>query len=83
MTLIYFRRAGIRIGKWQRLALSTFVYGTFISMNIQAEYGIGSYDYFGIKYPTFGLPDWGRETFGEPILSIIPKIAMYMGGIAF
>ena len=52
-------------------------------MNIQAEYGIGSYDYFGIKYPTFGLPDWGRETFGEPILSIIQKIVMYMGGIAF
>ena len=52
-------------------------------MNIQAEYGIGLYDYYGIKYPTFGLPDWGRKTFGEPILSIIPKIVMYMGGIAF
>ena len=83
VTLIYFRRAGIRIGKWQRLALSTFVYGTFVSMNVNAEFGIAQYEYYGIKYPTFGLPDWGRETLGMPLLSLIPMVAMYAGGIGF
>ncbi|MFO0936677.1 MAG: hypothetical protein U0798_09220 [Gemmataceae bacterium] len=84
VSLIYFRRAGIRISYWMRLALSTFVYGTFISMSIRAEYGLGSFDYYTIKYPTFGLPDWGRDTFlHQPILSVITEVIMYMGGIAF
>jgi hypothetical protein len=89
ISLIYARRAGLKISKWERLALSSFVYGTFISMSIRAEFGTGLSEFWGVKYPRFGLPEWGRGYFAssgllsEPFLALIPQAIMYVGGVCF
>jgi hypothetical protein len=56
ITLLYARRGGWAVGKIQRLALSGFVYGTFLLGSVRAEVGLSTGQYFGVQFPTFGLP---------------------------
>jgi hypothetical protein len=56
ITLLYARRAGIWVGKWERLVFSVFIYLTFFTQSIGAEVGTGSMDFYGIHYPAFGVP---------------------------
>ena len=72
ITLIYARRTGFLIGKWERLALSTFIYGTFFSQAIFSEVGQYPRLYYGISYPGLNLPAW----LGTTSLAI-----MYLGAI--
>jgi hypothetical protein len=58
ITLIYARRCGFLVGKWERLGLSTFIYGTFITMSAKSEVSTLGNEFFGIRYPTLGLPAW-------------------------
>jgi hypothetical protein len=53
LTLVYARRAGIAIGKWERLALSAFVFGTFVLSTLQAEVSRVGSQFYGIAYPGF------------------------------
>jgi hypothetical protein len=66
ISLVYAYRSGYFIGPWQRRALSTFIYGTFISQTARGEVGDSGGTYFSVTYPGFGLPDWrfpGRDEF--------------------
>jgi hypothetical protein len=89
ITLIYARRAGLKINGYERLALSSFIYGTFISMSILSEFGTGLISFWGVSYPRFGLPEWGRGYFAatgvlsQPFLALIPIVIMAAGGVAF
>jgi hypothetical protein len=58
VTLLYARRSGVGIGKWERRALDTFVYGTFLLSSIRAEVSREGFQYYGIPYPSFGVPAW-------------------------
>jgi hypothetical protein len=56
ISLLYARRGGYSIGKIERLCLSGLVYGTFLLGSVRAEVGLSTGQYFGLRYPTFGLP---------------------------
>jgi len=57
ITLIYARRAGFKVGKKERLAISSFIFGTFFLTMARAETGTqGRFDV--IQFPYFGLPPW-------------------------
>jgi hypothetical protein len=74
ITLLYCRRAGFSIDRWERLALATFVYGTFLAPTLAAETGSTYQMFYGVQYPAFGVPLWA------------PKVAsgiMAAGGLAF
>ena len=58
ITLIYARRNGFVFTKLQRLALSGFVFGTFLTSSIAAEVSPEGNQYYSIHYPGFGLPYW-------------------------
>jgi hypothetical protein len=58
ISLIYARRSGFQVGPWERLSLSGFIYGTFLSGTVRAEIGTGPTEYFGIPYRGLGLPEW-------------------------
>jgi hypothetical protein len=58
ITLLYARRAGLQVNRWQRMALSSFVFGTFAVSIARAEMARGGYTYYDIVYPSFGLPEW-------------------------
>lgn len=58
ITMIYARRCGIQLGPWERRALNAFVYGTFLLSSIRAEVSRDGFDYYGIHYPSFGVPQW-------------------------
>ncbi|MFI5360382.1 MAG: hypothetical protein ACHQ49_00310 [Elusimicrobiota bacterium] len=58
ISLVYARRAGLKIEKAERFALSSFIYGTFIAQTIRTETGRQMFDDSGIAYPSIGLPDW-------------------------
>ncbi len=60
ISLVYARRAGLKIEKAERFALSSFIYGTFIAQTIRSETGRQSFDDSGISYPSIGLPDWAN-----------------------
>lgn len=58
ITMIYARRSGVQFGQWERRALHWFVYGTFLLSSIRAETSREGFQYYGIQYPSFGVPDW-------------------------
>lgn len=58
LTLVYARRHGFTIGKAERLALSTFVYGTFIKQTAAFEASNGSQPFFGVNTFALGIPTW-------------------------
>jgi hypothetical protein len=74
VTLIYARRAGFSVGRWERLALSTFIFGSFATQNARFEVNPAGASYYGITYPGLGLPEWTVT---------VLSTAMYVGGAAF
>ena len=58
IALIYAMRSGIRFGTWERRALWMFVFGSYFVSTIRAEVSRDGYDFYGIKYPSFGVPHW-------------------------
>jgi hypothetical protein len=58
ISLIYARRAGIRVGRWERLALSGFIFATFLVQTAASEAGQGSGSFYSVSYPILGLPVW-------------------------
>jgi len=64
ITLLYARRAGIRFSRPERLAIAAFIFGTFIFPLVRFETGRGDQAYFGVPYPTWGLPGWTRQAAG-------------------
>jgi hypothetical protein len=61
LTMVYARRAGFRIGPRERIALSGFVFSTFVYGLIRMQ-GVlaheGLIDFNGLSVPTFVFPDW-------------------------
>jgi hypothetical protein len=74
VTLIYARRAGFPIGPRERLALSTFIFGSFATQNARFEVNPAGAQYYGITYPGLGLPEWTVTALST---------AMYAGGAVF
>jgi hypothetical protein len=74
VTLIYARRAGFAVGKWERLALSTFIFGSFATQTARFEVNPAGATYYGISYPGLGLPAWTVTALST---------AMYVGGAVF
>jgi hypothetical protein len=60
LTLLYARRAGLRFTKGERFVLAAFIFATFIVPLVRFETGRGDRVYYGVNYPTMGLPDWTR-----------------------
>jgi hypothetical protein len=58
ISLIYARRSGLRVGKWERMVLSSFVFGTFFLSTIRAETTRDGRQYYGVEYPGMGVPQW-------------------------
>ena len=57
VSLLYARRAGFRVETWCRAALSAFIYLTFISESAATELSPMGTLYFGVRLPTFNLPE--------------------------
>lgn len=74
ITLVYARRAGFAIGRLERLALSGFVFGTYLLSVARSETAAGTYSYYGISYPTFRLPQYA---------AILAGYGMWMCGALF
>jgi hypothetical protein len=75
LTLVYARRAGFKVGKLERMALSGFVYGSFICATAAGEAGTGMGSYYTVEYPLLGLPyvvaqwsTWGMYACGAAFL---------------
>lgn len=79
ITLIYARRAGFQVGRWERLGLSGFIYGTFLVLTARSEV-IPPGDsgrhvaYYGIEFPKLGVPAWLPGVF---------EVFMYLGAALF
>jgi hypothetical protein len=73
ITLLYARRAGYAVSRLERRALVAFVYGTFLLGTVRAEVGLAGGQYFGVKYPAFGLP---------PIAATLVELGVWASGIA-
>lgn len=61
ITMIYARRAGFTVGKLERLALSGFIFGTYVYMTARSEAGRGDWSYYNVAVPFLGIPDAVHE----------------------
>ncbi|KPJ92828.1 MAG: hypothetical protein AMJ53_08645, partial [Gammaproteobacteria bacterium SG8_11] len=74
ITLIYAMRSGIRFNTWERRALWAFVFGTYFVSTIRAEVSRDGYQFYGVKYPSFGVPQW---------LATMSEYAMWVALVLF
>lgn len=56
LALLYARRGGIEISRAQRFFLASVIYGSYIVMTAGGEVGDSNHTYYGVSYPTFGIP---------------------------
>jgi hypothetical protein len=57
ITMIYARRAGFQVARWQRLALSTFIFSTFVVALAHRQSGEPTTSH-GVVLPSIPFPDW-------------------------
>ncbi len=85
LTMVYGRRSGFFIGKWQRLCLSSFVFGTFLTL--YAEYGAGARLGFDALFANGDLGRYFGLTFiNIPAAEIFVTLCyaiMISGGLGF
>ncbi|MBL8799316.1 MAG: hypothetical protein JNM56_35855 [Planctomycetia bacterium] len=74
ISLIYARRAGFFVGKLERFALSSFIFGTFLVQTGRAETYTSGNQIYGIQYPGMGIPTWLVDVF---------EVWMYLAGLLF
>jgi hypothetical protein len=74
VTLIYARRQGFKVGPWERLALSGFIFGTFLAGTARAESGTQPSKFWGIPDLPLGLPEWAAQ---------LALVWMWLAGFAF
>jgi hypothetical protein len=77
LTMVYARRAGFRIGRRERLALSSFVFSAFLCGAVrmqQAASENGLIDNSGFPVPAFTFPEW---------LSWAAQAVMVVGALLF
>jgi hypothetical protein len=57
ITMVYARRCGFPIGRWERVALSAFVYSAFVfgAAHVQEN---GLINYYGMSIPILVFPAW-------------------------
>ncbi|MEY2880257.1 MAG: hypothetical protein RLZZ15_2637, partial [Verrucomicrobiota bacterium] len=58
VTVLYLRRAGIEATRGERRVLGLAVFSTMFALLARAEAAPQTHDYFGIRYPSLGLPAW-------------------------
>jgi hypothetical protein len=58
IAMIYARRFGFHLGRWERSALYGFVFLTAISWAAASDGSPGGTHYFGVRLTHFGLPPW-------------------------
>jgi hypothetical protein len=58
ISMIYARRSGLRMEKWERFILSSFIFSTFLFPTIRSEVGSQNSDWYGISHHALGLPPW-------------------------
>ena len=56
ITLLYAGRAGLRLARFEKKALATFIFSTFIYQTARFESSTGLVSYFDIQYPALSLP---------------------------
>jgi hypothetical protein len=62
ISLLYARRAGLDVGRFERFVLSAFVFGTFVMQTARAEVAADDRPtFYGVSYPTLGLPPWAAD----------------------
>ena len=58
VTMLYARRCGWPVDASLRRALQAFIYGTFLVGTVGAETWETGSEWYGVVYPTLGLPGW-------------------------
>lgn len=66
ITMLYARRAGFEVGRWQRFALTTFVFSTFIANFAYPRSGDPIMRY-GVMIPVIHFPAW----FGDLMIGVM------------
>src|SRR5579885_356735 len=61
VSLIYARRAGFEIGRWQRWCLSSFIFGSFLYPTAMAETDRAERYFYAIRFAGMGIPAWVPE----------------------
>jgi hypothetical protein len=62
ITMVYARRTGFVIDGWLRRSLTAFIYLTFALQNAWGDVGRHSNAFYGVNYPTLGVPVWLPQT---------------------
>ena len=83
ITMVYARRTGFVIDGWLRRCLTAFIFLTFMVQNAWAEVGRHVNPFYGVDYPTLGVPVWLPEILTKLMwVALAATIGMLMWKIA-
>jgi hypothetical protein len=58
VTALYLRRAGVEVRPWERKVYGWAIYSAFVSIVLRSESGERMMQFYGISFPSLGLPAW-------------------------
>ncbi|MDH5326546.1 MAG: hypothetical protein OEZ68_09290 [Gammaproteobacteria bacterium] len=62
ITFLYCMRAGIKLNAFERRVFISFILLSYLLSTVRAEVSRDGYDYYGVKYPSFSVPQWLADT---------------------
>ena len=79
ITMVYARRTGFVIDGWLRHSLTAFIFLTFAVQNAWAEVGLHRNPFYGVDYPTLGIPVWLPQLLTKMMwVALAATIAMFV-----
>jgi hypothetical protein len=76
ITLLYARRAGVAVERFERLVLVWFIYGTFLLNVVRAEVVQTTNTFHAVAYPTLGLPAISGQLVGWWVIATAVLFAL-------
>ena len=58
ISMVYARRAGFKMGNFERLSLKTFIYSSFLGVLFQVDSVVRSDVHYNIEYLALNVPEW-------------------------
>ena len=81
LTLLYARRAGLKVGRLERAAFAGFIYSTYAWLILAQEINPLPGFFLGVKFPSLALPEWPAAA-AQAVMHVFLGLALLAYGLA-
>lgn len=79
ITFLYCMRCGVKLNSFERKVFVSFILSTYLLSTVRAEVSRGGFDYYGVQYPSFAVPQLLADVVEVGMWVLIALFAVAVG----